>query len=60
MKVIEYQYLRDRGSFQGPLGVQESGSSVGASWIPSWIKEASAGEVAMATSSADKRGGGKR
>lgn len=60
LKVIEYQDLRDRGSFRGPTGVQESGSSVGASWTPRWVNEASAGEEAKATSSADKRGGGER
>lgn len=60
LKVIEYQDLRDRGSFRGPTGVQESGSSVGASWIPPWVNEASVGEAAKATSSAEKRGGGKR
>ncbi|KAF9292970.1 hypothetical protein BGZ88_005932 [Linnemannia elongata] len=60
LKVIEYQDLRDRGSFRGPNGVQESGSSVGASWIPSWVKEASAGEAAKTTSSVDERRGGER
>ncbi|KAF9912631.1 hypothetical protein EC991_010057 [Linnemannia zychae] len=39
LKVIEYQDLRDRGSFRGATGVQGSGSSVGASWIPPWTKE---------------------
>ncbi|KAF9143656.1 hypothetical protein BGX30_015116 [Mortierella sp. GBA39] len=60
LKVIEYQDLRDRGSFRGPTGVQESGSSVGASWIPPRVEEASTGEAAKAISSADKRGRGGR
>ncbi|KAF9545875.1 hypothetical protein EC957_010379 [Mortierella hygrophila] len=60
LKVIEYQDLRDRGSFRGPTGVQESGSSFGASWIPPWVEETSTGETAKAISSADKRGGGGR
>ncbi|KAG0295126.1 hypothetical protein BGZ96_012513 [Linnemannia gamsii] len=49
LKVVEYQDLRDRGSFRGPTGVRKSGSSVGASWIPPWVKEAK-------TTSAEKRG----
>ncbi|KAG0273427.1 hypothetical protein BGZ95_010755 [Linnemannia exigua] len=54
LKVVEYQDLRDQGLFRGPTGVQESGSSVGASWIPLWTKEASA---AAATKPKEKRGG---
>jgi hypothetical protein len=55
LKVVEYQDLRDRGSFRGPTGVLESPSSVGASWIPPWVREASAGETKATL--ADKRGG---
>ncbi|KAG9066311.1 hypothetical protein KI688_001534 [Linnemannia hyalina] len=58
LKVIEYQDLQDHGSFRSPTGVQESGSYVGASWIPPWVEEASIGEAAKAISSVDKRGGG--
>ncbi|KAF9103732.1 hypothetical protein BGX29_002980 [Mortierella sp. GBA35] len=39
LKMVEYQDLRDRGSFRGPTGIQESGSAVGASWVPPWVKE---------------------
>ncbi|KAG0373196.1 hypothetical protein BGX24_012028 [Mortierella sp. AD032] len=53
LKVVEYQDLRDQGSFRGPTSVQESGSSVGASWVPPWAKEAAAAAV---TESKDKRG----
>ncbi|KAF9130571.1 hypothetical protein BGW39_002927 [Mortierella sp. 14UC] len=53
LNVVEYQDLRDRGSFRGLTGVQESRSSVGASWIPLWVKEASAAAAAEAK---EKRG----